>query len=126
MFEGHQGPVTGISCHSAVGTVDFSHLFITSSFDWTVKLWSTKVWCVCVFICVCKTERGCGGGLIVDSGEVVECVCVRVCVSHRENELVSGGGLSAVGEQLLGKSSLSLTTCMHLCVCVSENELGNI
>uniref|UniRef100_A0A8C7ZAZ1 Dynein cytoplasmic 1 intermediate chain 1 n=1 Tax=Oryzias sinensis TaxID=183150 RepID=A0A8C7ZAZ1_9TELE len=42
MFEGHQGPVTGISCHSAVGPVDFSHLFITSSFDWTVKLWSTK------------------------------------------------------------------------------------
>lgn len=43
MFEGHQGPVTGISCHNAVGTVDFSHLFITSSFDWTVKLWSIKV-----------------------------------------------------------------------------------
>lgn len=43
MFEGHQGPVTGISCHSAVGPVDFSHLFVTSSFDWTVKLWSTKV-----------------------------------------------------------------------------------
>ncbi|XP_055013097.1 cytoplasmic dynein 1 intermediate chain 1-like [Boleophthalmus pectinirostris] len=42
MFEGHQGPVTGISCHGAVGPVDFSHLFITSSFDWTVKLWSTK------------------------------------------------------------------------------------
>ncbi|XP_070702250.1 cytoplasmic dynein 1 intermediate chain 1 isoform X4 [Pempheris klunzingeri] len=42
MFEGHQGPVTGISCHSAVGSMDFSHLFITSSFDWTVKLWSTK------------------------------------------------------------------------------------
>ncbi|XP_068432410.1 cytoplasmic dynein 1 intermediate chain 1 isoform X4 [Clinocottus analis] len=42
MFEGHQGPVTGVSCHGAVGTVDFSHLFITSSFDWTVKLWSTK------------------------------------------------------------------------------------
>ncbi|KAM9404197.1 cytoplasmic dynein 1 intermediate chain 1 isoform 2-T3 [Salvelinus alpinus] len=42
MFEGHQGPVTGISCHNAVGTVDFSHLFITSSFDWTVKLWSIK------------------------------------------------------------------------------------
>ncbi|XP_035537856.1 cytoplasmic dynein 1 intermediate chain 1 [Morone saxatilis] len=50
MFEGHQGPVTGISCHSAVGTVDFSHLFITSSFDWTVKLWSTKVWCVCLSV----------------------------------------------------------------------------
>ncbi|XP_063054309.1 cytoplasmic dynein 1 intermediate chain 1 isoform X2 [Engraulis encrasicolus] len=42
MFEGHQGPVTGISCHNAVGAVDFSHLFTTSSFDWTVKLWTTK------------------------------------------------------------------------------------
>uniref|UniRef100_A0A8C1IRV0 Dynein, cytoplasmic 1, intermediate chain 1 n=1 Tax=Cyprinus carpio TaxID=7962 RepID=A0A8C1IRV0_CYPCA len=42
MFDGHQGPVTGISCHNAVGPIDFSHLFTTSSFDWTVKLWSTK------------------------------------------------------------------------------------
>ncbi|RXM32250.1 Cytoplasmic dynein 1 intermediate chain 1 [Acipenser ruthenus] len=42
MFEGHQGPVTGISCHMAVGPIDFSHLFVTSSFDWTVKLWTTK------------------------------------------------------------------------------------
>lgn len=43
IFEGHQGPVTGINCHMAVGPVDFSHLFVTSSFDWTVKLWTTKV-----------------------------------------------------------------------------------
>ncbi|XP_067865940.1 cytoplasmic dynein 1 intermediate chain 1 isoform X3 [Heterodontus francisci] len=43
MFEGHQGPVTGINCHMAVGQIDFSHLFVTSSFDWTVKLWTTKV-----------------------------------------------------------------------------------
>ncbi|KAG9477316.1 hypothetical protein GDO78_002617 [Eleutherodactylus coqui] len=42
MFEGHQGPITGIHCHLAVGAVDFSHLFVTSSFDWTVKLWTTK------------------------------------------------------------------------------------
>uniref|UniRef100_A0ACB8FVD8 Cytoplasmic dynein 1 intermediate chain 1 n=1 Tax=Sphaerodactylus townsendi TaxID=933632 RepID=A0ACB8FVD8_9SAUR len=42
IFEGHQGPVTGINCHMAVGPVDFSHLFVTSSFDWTVKLWTTK------------------------------------------------------------------------------------
>ncbi|RXM29057.1 Cytoplasmic dynein 1 intermediate chain 2 [Acipenser ruthenus] len=42
MFEGHQGPITGIHCHTAAGPVDFSHLFVTSSFDWTVKLWTTK------------------------------------------------------------------------------------
>uniref|UniRef100_A0A8C7ZUZ5 Dynein cytoplasmic 1 intermediate chain 2 n=1 Tax=Oryzias sinensis TaxID=183150 RepID=A0A8C7ZUZ5_9TELE len=43
MFEGHHGPITGIHCHTAAGPLDFSHLFVTSSFDWTVKLWSTKV-----------------------------------------------------------------------------------
>ncbi|MGH0140844.1 UNVERIFIED_CONTAM: hypothetical protein FKN15_004216 [Acipenser sinensis] len=42
IFEGHQGPITGIHCHTAAGPVDFSHLFVTSSFDWTVKLWTTK------------------------------------------------------------------------------------
>uniref|UniRef100_A0A8C6UID3 Dynein, cytoplasmic 1, intermediate chain 2a n=1 Tax=Neogobius melanostomus TaxID=47308 RepID=A0A8C6UID3_9GOBI len=42
MFEGHHGPITGINCHTAGGPLDFSHLFVTSSFDWTVKLWSTK------------------------------------------------------------------------------------
>lgn len=43
MFEGHHGPITGLNCHTALGPLDFSHLFVTSSFDWTVKLWSTKV-----------------------------------------------------------------------------------
>ncbi|XP_030641744.1 dynein, cytoplasmic 1, intermediate chain 2a isoform X1 [Chanos chanos] len=42
MFEGHHGPITGIHCHTAAGPVDFSHLFLSASFDWTVKLWSTK------------------------------------------------------------------------------------
>uniref|UniRef100_A0A672SEE5 Cytoplasmic dynein 1 intermediate chain 2-like n=1 Tax=Sinocyclocheilus grahami TaxID=75366 RepID=A0A672SEE5_SINGR len=42
MFEGHHGPITGIHCHTAAGPVDFTHLFLTASFDWTVKLWSTK------------------------------------------------------------------------------------
>uniref|UniRef100_H3C5N3 Dynein cytoplasmic 1 intermediate chain 2 n=1 Tax=Tetraodon nigroviridis TaxID=99883 RepID=H3C5N3_TETNG len=42
MFEGHHGPITGLNCHTAPGPLDFSHLFVTSSFDWTVKLWSTK------------------------------------------------------------------------------------
>ncbi|XP_072332044.1 cytoplasmic dynein 1 intermediate chain 2-like isoform X1 [Scyliorhinus torazame] len=42
IFDGHQGPITGIHYHTAAGPADFSHLFITSSFDWTVKLWTTK------------------------------------------------------------------------------------
>ncbi|XP_071941980.1 cytoplasmic dynein 1 intermediate chain 2-like isoform X2 [Antedon mediterranea] len=42
VFEGHQGPVTGIDCNHVQGQIDFSHLFLTSSFDWTIKLWSTK------------------------------------------------------------------------------------
>ncbi|KAK7864842.1 hypothetical protein R5R35_012491 [Gryllus longicercus] len=43
-YEGHQGPVTGVSTHAASspGSADFSHLFLTSSFDWTVKLWSLR------------------------------------------------------------------------------------
>ncbi|VDP80528.1 unnamed protein product [Echinostoma caproni] len=42
-FEGHQAYVTSVSAHTTEGPVDFSHLFLTSSFDWSVKLWSTKV-----------------------------------------------------------------------------------
>ncbi|XP_031364024.1 cytoplasmic dynein 1 intermediate chain isoform X34 [Apis florea] len=41
-YEGHQGPVTGISAHAVQGGIDFSHLFLTSSIDWTIKLWSLK------------------------------------------------------------------------------------
>lgn len=42
IFEGHQGPVTGVHCHPVQSQVDFSHLFLSSSVDWTVKLWSVK------------------------------------------------------------------------------------
>jgi dynein intermediate chain len=42
-YTGHRGPVTGISLNKAHGQPDFSHLFLTSSFDWTVKLWSLKL-----------------------------------------------------------------------------------
>jgi len=41
-FEGHQAPVTGIDTHNGQGHLDFSHLFLSSSIDWTVKLWSLK------------------------------------------------------------------------------------
>lgn len=41
-YEAHQGPVTGIDCHHVPGQLDFSHLFLSSSFDWTIKLWSLK------------------------------------------------------------------------------------
>lgn len=42
MYDGHQGPVTGVNAHSVQGGIDFSHLFLTSSIDWTIKLWSLK------------------------------------------------------------------------------------
>jgi len=41
-YEGHQGPITGISTNSVQGGIDFSHMFLTSSIDWTIKLWSLK------------------------------------------------------------------------------------
>jgi len=41
-FEGHQGPLTGVDTHCVPGQVDFSPYFLTSSFDWTIKLWSIK------------------------------------------------------------------------------------
>ncbi|XP_053211433.1 cytoplasmic dynein 1 intermediate chain 1-like isoform X3 [Panonychus citri] len=42
IYEGHQGPVTNVDCHSVNTQIDFSHLYLTSSIDWTVKLWSMK------------------------------------------------------------------------------------
>lgn len=42
-YEGHQAPVTGIDTHKVQEGIDLSHLFLTSSFDWTVKLWNLKV-----------------------------------------------------------------------------------
>jgi dynein intermediate chain len=43
-YDGHFGAVTAVSCHQATNNHnDFSHLFLSSSFDWTVKLWSLKL-----------------------------------------------------------------------------------
>ncbi|XP_045487615.1 cytoplasmic dynein 1 intermediate chain isoform X2 [Pieris rapae] len=40
--EAHAGPVTAVSCHAAAGPLDLSHLYLTASMDWSVKLWSLK------------------------------------------------------------------------------------
>ncbi|XP_052855969.1 cytoplasmic dynein 1 intermediate chain isoform X4 [Drosophila gunungcola] len=42
VFERHLGPITGISTHYNQLSPDFGHLFLTSSIDWTIKLWSLK------------------------------------------------------------------------------------
>ncbi|XP_055842712.1 cytoplasmic dynein 1 intermediate chain-like [Episyrphus balteatus] len=42
VYEKHLGPVTGISTHPNQSTTDFGDLFLTSSIDWTIKLWSLK------------------------------------------------------------------------------------
>uniref|UniRef100_A0A2M4A4Q6 Putative cytoplasmic dynein intermediate chain n=2 Tax=Anopheles triannulatus TaxID=58253 RepID=A0A2M4A4Q6_9DIPT len=41
-YEKHLGAVTGISAHHNQSSPDFGHLFLTSSIDWTIKLWSLK------------------------------------------------------------------------------------
>lgn len=41
-YDGHQGPITGISVNAVQGGIDFSHLFLTSAIDWSMKLWSLK------------------------------------------------------------------------------------
>ncbi|XP_066153186.1 cytoplasmic dynein 1 intermediate chain isoform X15 [Euwallacea fornicatus] len=41
-YDGHQGPITGVSVNAVQGGIDFSHMFLTSSLDWTIKLWSLK------------------------------------------------------------------------------------
>ncbi len=40
VFEGHHGPVTAVSCNKSV---DYSNIFLTSSFDWSIKLWNMTV-----------------------------------------------------------------------------------
>ncbi len=42
-YAGHAGSVTGLHFHPMNGPINFSELFLTSSIDWTVKLWKIKV-----------------------------------------------------------------------------------
>ncbi|KAJ3300528.1 hypothetical protein HK104_010470 [Borealophlyctis nickersoniae] len=41
-YKGHSAMITGLHFHPQNGSVDFSDLFLTSSVDWTVKLWRVK------------------------------------------------------------------------------------
>ncbi|CAH8657728.1 unnamed protein product [Schistosoma curassoni] len=41
-FEGHQAPITSISSHPLRDSVTISPLFLTTSLDWSIKLWSVK------------------------------------------------------------------------------------
>jgi dynein intermediate chain len=72
--QAHEGPLTAIDCHPASkevqGAAQLADLYLTSSIDWTVKLWSSKLqrpllkfdvsrdyvydvkWCVA--FCVCR------------------------------------------------------------------------
>jgi len=45
IYEGHQGPVTGISTFPSNQDIssDVSGLLLSSSFDWSVKLWNPKL-----------------------------------------------------------------------------------
>ncbi|KAJ1963792.1 hypothetical protein IWQ62_003108 [Dispira parvispora] len=42
VYRGHSGPVTSLHFHPSCGPVDCTDLFLTSSVDWTVKLWRAK------------------------------------------------------------------------------------
>ena len=41
-YKGHAAPVMSINFHSARGPMDLSDLVLTSSLDWTVKLWKIR------------------------------------------------------------------------------------
>jgi len=41
-FVGHYAPITGMDFHSPEGSVDLSSHFLTSSLDWSVKMWSKR------------------------------------------------------------------------------------
>jgi dynein intermediate chain len=43
VYAGHDGPITRLCFHPSCGSSDFSDLFLTSSIDWSVKLWKARV-----------------------------------------------------------------------------------
>jgi dynein intermediate chain len=59
-YRGHAGPVTSLNFHPLHGSVDFSDLFLTTSVDWTVKLWRAKA-----------GTKASGGVTMMNSGHLV-------------------------------------------------------
>ena len=41
-YKGHTAPVTGLDFHSAKGPVDLGDLAISSSLDWSIKIWKVR------------------------------------------------------------------------------------
>lgn len=41
-YEAHNGPITTVACHPMSNSA-FAELILTSSVDWSVKLWTQKV-----------------------------------------------------------------------------------
>ena len=42
VLPGYSGPVTGLQFHPSKSSAEFANLFLSSSTDWTVKLWSVQ------------------------------------------------------------------------------------
>jgi len=42
VYQGHQGSITSMDFHPSKTFTDFQNLYLTSSFDWTVKLWKSQ------------------------------------------------------------------------------------
>ncbi len=70
VYRGHVGPVTGIDFHplNSGGAVDFSDLFLTSSMDWTSRLWRLKT-----ILCILRDHSfhivDSSGGLRLESNQ---------------------------------------------------------
>ncbi|RXK41479.1 dynein intermediate chain, cytosolic [Tremella mesenterica] len=63
VHRGHSGAITGLHLHPSSGPVDLSDLFLTSSVDWTVKLWRTKASKVPNISSSSSTNKSGGGGV---------------------------------------------------------------
>ncbi|KAJ9105836.1 hypothetical protein QFC19_003406 [Naganishia cerealis] len=42
IYKAHDAPVTSVDFHPLKGSIDFSDLFLSTSVDWTVKLWRAR------------------------------------------------------------------------------------